>query len=70
MNALASERYQENRGALAKRRSSASVKEELWCVETLPLSRSYIDALRRVHLDIGTAHCDLAGDNIIEIDRN
>ena len=57
------------------------MEEELWCSETLHLTSSYIDALRGVHLDTrlrgrpmsrdsGTAHRDLAGDNVIEIDRN
>jgi hypothetical protein len=46
------------------------MEEELWRGKNLQLTSSYSDALRRVHLDIGAAHGDLAGDNVIEIDRN
>ena len=46
------------------------MEEELWCSETLHLTSSYIDGLRGVHLDTGTAHRDLAWHNVIEIDRN
>ena len=46
------------------------MEEELWCSETLHLTSSYINALGGVHLGTGTAHRDLAGDNVIEIDRN
>ena len=46
------------------------MEEELWRGKSLQLTSSYNDALRRVHLDTGTAHCDLAWDNVIEIDRN
>lgn len=44
------------------------MKEELWRGKSLP--SSYNDALRRIHLNTGTAHGDLAGNNVIEIDRN
>jgi hypothetical protein len=46
------------------------MEKELWRGKPLQLISSYSDALRRVHLDIVTAHCDLAGDNVIEIDGN
>lgn len=46
------------------------MQEELWRGKPLQLTSSYDDALRRVHLDTGTAHRDLAGDNVIEIDGN
>jgi hypothetical protein len=46
------------------------MKKDLWLGKFLQMTGSYIDALRRVHPDTGTAHRYLAGDNVIEIDRN
>lgn len=46
------------------------MEKELWCGKTLQLTSTNNDVLRCIHLDTGTAHRDLAGDNVIEIDRN
>jgi len=46
------------------------MEEELWCGKTLQLTSTNNDVLRCIHLDTGTAHRDLAWDNVIEIDRN
>jgi hypothetical protein len=46
------------------------MKEDLWLGKSLHLTSSYNDALGRVQPDTKTAHRDLAGNNVIEIDRD
>lgn len=48
----------------------AAANEELWGCKTWQLSGCYSDALRRFQLDTERTLGNLAGDNVIEIDRH
>ena len=70
VRALASERYQQIRRALAERRRGATVEKKFCRRKSLEPGGTYSNALRSVHVDPGRTHSNRTGNYVIEINRN